>query len=500
MKPLTIAGNQNSGVIRITANVDDEADPDETFLLDVSISKGTATFAIGGTSVTGITGTIIEGLTEAQKTAINEAIGPQAASAMAVASGQILQGRINNALSGESPNAATAFAELIQQSADGGRPSSFVMPLQAQADAAGPANGKNNFTLWGQIYQSQLDGESDMTKFDGNVSGGLLGIDFQSNEWLVGLAFHQGEAELDYELTANITHSGTHTTELAGIHPYLARESGSQRLWGSIGIESGTIDITETGAIPATSYDVQHRSLRFGGQDELCGPEWEGDGRLNIIGDIAHSSLSADADSGTADSMDTTSGRLRLGLQYRQDRPGGQGQYAELALRYDYGDGLTGAGLELGGGADWHYPNSGLSLDLNARALLTHTETLSEWGIAGALAWRAKDNGHGLSFAFQPRWGDMQSKQQHLWEQGAADYSASATPQAHYAMELKYGIGGLSEDALLTLFARDEGTVTKLGADYQFGDGLTAGFESLRQPDTTPPTTQRAWLKLHYDF
>ena len=346
-------------------------------------------------------------------------------------------------------------------------------------------NGMHNLTLWGQAYYREIAGEQTPIDFDGDLTGGLIGMDARMHNWLLGLAFHEAQAELDFDY-ANI--SGSHTTRLSGIRPYAAWVFGHHQLWGSLGLEDGSITLSETNT--TTTYDVKYRSFQLGGESQLA----LGDGNFSLIGDTAYARLK---DTET-DSFASDTGWLRLGMKYHQAHQHHH-RYTDLTLRHDYGDSINGTGLELGGGADWQYPN-GLQFNLDARALLTHTDDLNEWGISGTLAWQPNPHGHGLSLRLQPQWGNRQSKQQPLWHEGSHALSPTATPQARYAMALEYAIPTQHEDALLTLFARNQGSVTKLGGHYQFNETLTAGFEALRQPDTTPPTDQRAWLKLRYGF
>ena len=482
---LTFAPGTQSIAIAIATSTDTVVDPNEQFLLILNNLRGDAMFE-GGSTITAltVTATITEGLSDAQMKQLNEATTPQVIAAMTAASGHILQNRIDTALSGGQLSAATALAELIQQSTHGNRPASFALPLQAQGDHM--PNGMHNLTLWGQAYYREIAGEQTPIDFDGDLTGGLIGMDARMHNWLLGLAFHEAQAELDFDY-ANI--SGSHTTRLSGIRPYAAWVFGHHQLWGSLGLENGHLTITEPNR--TTSLDVKYRSFQLGGISQLA----LGDGNFSLIGDTAYARLK---DTET-DSFASDTGWLRLGMKYHQTHTGKQSRYADLSFRHDYGDSINGTGLELGGGADWQYPN-GLQFNLDARALLTHTDDLNEWGISGTLAWQPNPHGHGLSLRLQPQWGNRQSKQQPLWHEGSHALSPTATPQARYAMALEYAIPTQHEDALLTLFARNQGSVTKLGGHYQFNETLTAGFEALRQPHTIPTTDQRAWLKLRYGF
>ncbi|MDD9992734.1 MAG: hypothetical protein OXP75_13120, partial [Rhodospirillales bacterium] len=60
----------------------------------------------------------------------------------------------------------------------------------------------------------------------------------------------------------------------------------------------------------------------------------------------------------------------------------------EIGLRHDSGDAETGFGIDFGGGIAWSDPTSGLSAELQGRALLTHQANgFRERGVSGSLVW-----------------------------------------------------------------------------------------------------------------
>ena len=57
---------------------------------------------------------------------------------------------------------------------------------------------------------------------------------------------------------------------------------------------------------------------------------------------------------------------------------------AELGVRWDGGDGATGAGGEVGGGVSWAGPGR-LVLEAGGRWLVVHRSGVEEWGLTGGL-------------------------------------------------------------------------------------------------------------------
>ena len=166
------------------------------------------------------------------------------------------------------------------------------------------------------------------------------------------------------------------------------------------------------------------------------------------------------------------------------------GSQVELAFRQDFGDGITGAALELSGGLNYRMPFLGLRFNFNTRALLAHQGSIDEWGIAGGIAWTAADDGRGLSIAFNPYWGGAAERDLQFWELGIAGGYLSGynlddrNLGGRYPLELNYGIA-VPGGGLLKLFVKGEaggGRDLRLGASYSLGGDFRAGYEAVFGP------------------
>ena len=103
--------------------------------------------------------------------------------------------------------------------------------------------------------------------------------------------------------------------------------------------------------------------------------------------------------------------RLRLGLDgswlVALDSGASLTPSIGIGMRHDGGDAETGFGIDLGGGLAYADEQSGLGLELNARALLAHEdENFREWGVSGALIFDPDPSSdRGLSLSVGPSWG-----------------------------------------------------------------------------------------------
>ncbi len=61
--------------------------------------------------------------------------------------------------------------------------------------------------------------------------------------------------------------------------------------------------------------------------------------------------------------------------------------FIETGLRGDGGDGQTGAGLEMGGGARLSLPSAGLQITGRGQVLVLHGGNIGEWAFSGMLRY-----------------------------------------------------------------------------------------------------------------
>ncbi|MGI9228511.1 MAG: Ig-like domain-containing protein, partial [Gammaproteobacteria bacterium] len=340
------------------------------------------------------------------------------------------------------------------------------------------------YTIWGRGYYSSSSVD-EATSYDSDLSGGMIGVDalFNSN-LLVGLALNHGVNDASWRIGDA---TGDHKTSVIGVYPYFGWQlDNGLHFWGTVGISSGDTEITNDSA-PSNveERDVEMRSFALGGYK----PSWEiatgggGAAQLGFVGEVNYTQAEeTDSNLGA-----TKTGSVRFGMKVDYNRmlegDARMGSNLELTYRSDFGDYLTGSGMEVGGGVDFLLPGTGLRVDLNARTLLAHSDELDEWGISGGVSWSPTVGGRGLSLAFKPQWGDVGSDSKRLWDSGLSGFGSDAASTAgRYSLELKYGIPVLRDRELLTLFARSnlqstDGNTT-LGTDLKLGKYFSTGYEA----------------------
>ena len=247
--------------------------------------------------------------------------------------------------------------------------------------------------------------------------------------------------------------------------------------------------------------EYQNYGLGF---NTLGDSEVEASGSLavNIHGDVNFASIEETPTARTrgafadARTSDLSVGRTRVGATLSQDKSlAGGGTFRQslnLALRHDSGDIAEGGAIELGGAVGLQAA-SGLSLDLSARTLLSHEESIDDWGISGGLRWTTEEfsgAGRGLSLVVKPEWGNAASRGDALLDGGVAGMTPSAADAGddgdatRYHFDVRYGLA-LFRDGLLTPFVKgDAGDAesTQYGSAFSFGS-FAAGVESAVDED-----------------
>ena len=325
--------------------------------------------------------------------------------------------------------------------------SSFALPL----NAAGGGSGGGGITAWGSGDYANLDGEARGVSWDGDVVSAHLGLDRRlANGMRVGLAGSWSEAKFDYMHEGR---EGEWELEMASAQPYLGWTTpGGLELWTSAGAGSGELEIA-SGGTPREKSDADMWLAAAGARKPL---HETGSGlQVSLRGEALYSSFEVDGNGGRIQAYTADASRLRLALEARRERTLASGARLsprfELGLRHDGGDGETGAGVELGGGAE--YVSGRLSASGGARALAANSD-YDEWGADLALAYAPGVDGRGFSFRLAPSWGAAQSGTRALWENGAAGLSGTAEesdPGGRLEAELGYGLKSPWSRDLLTL-------------------------------------------------
>ena len=190
-----------------------------------------------------------------------------------------------------------------------------------------------------------------------------------------------------------------------------------------------------------------------------------------------------------------TAERLRLRLEGRTQRrlsPVSQlTPSLEVGGRWDGGDAETGLGAEVGGGLSYAHETLGLEIEARGRFLLTHRESLKEWGmsLAGTLDPGRARQGPWMTFA--PGWGAEGSRVAQMWDgkgvfraHGGADEAPEFSPD-RLNLEVGWGLATYGGAGLLTPWAglSMAGSETRdytLGARMETGSRMSLSLENRR--------------------
>ena len=377
---------------------------------------------------------------------------------------------------------------------------SFVVPLSAaEGGTGGGKSGGGTLSLWGSSNFIDLDSDNDELDWDGQVISINVGVDGLIGEkMLAGFALSSNQSSFDY-IDANSNNAeGKYNYGSTLIHPYIGWFPGEDlKLWASVGFGSGEIEIEIDTEEDVSSTDTTQQSLSGGFSRRLLNSTKQTSGNttiLNLKGDVSMTSVDVEEnlEAGFAEQK-VSSSRLRVlvsGEQRRGLASGGRlTPSLEMGVRSDDGDGVTGAGVELGGGL--RYANSGgnVAVSGNVRTLLAHDYTESG---ADLLLQLLPSAGRGLSLSLHPVWGKTQSVADKLWNDGTSEIVGEAgsgtSLQSSLDAEVGYGVAAsiLGAPGVLTPYtgmtvADGDTSRWRLGSRFAGGNGLSLNLEGTRE-------------------
>ena len=539
---ITIPADTDSatGTFTLTPDNDDAEETDET----VTVSGSSGSLRIGRATIRLIDDEMAA--VASRRNRVNEEIAPQAAQSIASSTLSAITGRIDAAVSGavsggslnlagrtslyralKSNERALEDGTLSLAEVLGG--SSFVLPLTpaGAAGAAGPdgtaggkAGGKNSrsgldsLALWGSGDYRKLSQDGDGTvDWDGDIFSFHLGADMRVRpDLLAGLAVSRSLGSFDYtDRTDPVAEDGRYKTWMTGVHAYVHGSlSDDLGLWATVGYGLGEIEIDDEANAKASS-DTAMWTAALGARGTLVSDDEivpGGETTLKLKGETSLARFSVEG-GGEIDASTSDIYRLRLileaGHERRLDSGGRLTPSVEVGLRYDGGDGATGAGLELGGALRYVDPAMGLTAEGRGRILLARGDGYREWGLGGLVRFDPGAAKRGLSFSLTPAWGDAASGTARLWDRGMAGTEASdgKAPQMRLDGELGYGFGAYGGRGLLTPYggfslAGAGARSYRIGGRFEAGPSLALNLEGeRREPAGDAAADYRVLLRLN---
>ncbi len=497
--------------LTVQTSGDARAEGEETFVVRLSNPTGPSGVSLDN-DFEGA-GTIlddIEAAAMARHERVNQEALPRVTQAMVASTLSAITGRIDAAISGAPPTTTTNLMDLSDldrllrssgQALGNGtmtlerflHGSSFVLPL-------GGTENRPGLAVWGSVDYRELSGDEDSgVDWKGDVLNFHLGADTRLRpDLLVGFSVSRSFGSFDYtDRTNPLTISGDYETQMTSVHPYVnwsVREG--LEVWTMVGYGRGEVEIKEEGMETRLS-DTEMKAAAVGLNRELLSKDDLVEGgtttlRLKSEGSFARIKLEGN------DRMNPLTSdiqRVRMSLEASHDRRLASGSSVipslEVGLRYDGGDGVTGAGAELGGTLRYHDPAFGLTVEGRARVLVTHRDDYEEWGVGGLVRVDPGGDGRGLSLNVTPTWGKLESKHSRLYDQGTADLEADDNKAAvSLDAEIGYGWGTSGGRGLftpyggLTLSGADEQRY-RLGGRFELGRSFDLSLEGERRETGT---------------
>ena len=283
--------------------------------------------------------------------------------------------------------------------------------LTSEFSLTAPKDGSGgNFALWGQMSRGSFGGTEGNLSLDGNVTTGMLGVDYARGRWLTGFLLSRSKGDGDQsgeEAPGCLAGQGTEANPCAGplrdgnadieasltsTVAYAAlRQSERMELWGALGHGTGELMVkTPINGVQRTetAWNMAASGLR---SDLIEVSEEDSSPMLTLVSDALWMGISSDR-TRFLEASNSHVTRLRLGIEagwsIDLEAGGSLVPRLEAGLRYDGGDAETGFGMDIGGGIKWTVPSSGISFDASGRVLAVHQDAdFKDWGVSASFAW-----------------------------------------------------------------------------------------------------------------
>ena len=483
----------------------------------------------GATKIADVEFTTLRSGPSAQErlTGINQVLAPEAARAVSTATAEVIVDRIERRFRGDDAIPSTLVHALTRQLERNSSAlergtfktrdllaDSYMSHSFAEAKESGSGStGSLSTGLWAAGQFRSLSGGEGLT-WKGSLTAMHFGIDTPVRPgWLAGLAVSSAEIEFDYhDKRPSHEDKGKWSLRLSGLTPYTSRLwADGSKLWALVGYHSGKLVLNSEQIADQQMSDSSLASLAAGGSMRLF-PSQSDALRVDIKGEAMTAQLKIKGNGDLLKAVDSTIHRLRLAVAGEMVMAAGPEATvtpsAELALRYDGGDGVTGFGVELGVGLSYALSRQGMFFDTKARALLTHRHDISDWGVTGSFMYAPGSAGLGPSLGLNVGVGNTQSASSRLLEDGAAASSESDITRPVRQLEANAGYGvrvpkmpGAILTPKLGLNVADNGS-----RRYAFGIQLknksmaSLSVETSRTESRTGQPVNRAALRLDYEW
>ena len=295
-------------------------------------------------------------------------------------------------------------------------PFSFSLD-SSQSGSTGPA-----WAVWGRSDAHRFESGIDGSSHDGTLTAVHLGADARVGDWLAGVSVARSAADADYRFERSADACGVGgvgdgmvDAELTSVHPYVGRRIGRGSVWATLGAGSGEVSVERCETGQRNETDLSMRLAALGGRHPFAGGERI---EVSVVEEISVLDLTTGDAVGPVGDRSVRVGQARLGLEATGVAPAGCNcsltTFVRGFARGDWGDGATGAGLELAAGVRFRNLPRRLGIDAGIRALAMHS------------AEDARERSANLTFSILPKADGTGWRASLAWRRGASDARLAA--------------------------------------------------------------------------
>ena len=359
-------------------------------------------------------------------------------------------------------------------------PFSFSLD-SAQSGSMGPA-----WAVWGRADAHRFESGIGGSSHDGTLTAVHLGADARVGDWLAGVSVARSAAEADYRFERSVdacggggVGEGMVDVELTSVHPYVGRQIGRGSVWATLGAGGGEVSVERCETGQRNEADLSMRLAALGGRHPFAGGERI---EVSVVEEISVLDLTTGDAPGPVGDRSVSVGQARLGLEAAGVAPPGCNcsltTFVRGFARGDWGDGATGAGLELAAGVRFRNLPRRLGFDAGIRALAVHS------------AEDAKEQSANLTFSLLPKADGTGWQASLAWRRGASDARLAALggtapwiapaaslpgAEAHWIAQSRLGYGIRLPRGSATPFVEldaghSERGGARFGVRHEFGD------------------------------
>ncbi len=358
-----------------------------------------------------------------------------------------------------------------------GRSGRGMEPFSFSLDSAG-ADGPA-WSVWGRGEAQRFGSAPGSSWHDGALESAHVGAEWRTGAWLAGVSASRSAASADYRFERSVeacgggSGSGEIEADVSGVHPYAGRRVGAGWVWATLGRGGGEFRMRRCEGGEWSASDLSMRLAAAGGRHPFARREST---ELSVVEEVGVVELETGGDAGLL----ARAGRAKLGLEASGvAEPGCECPLTTFVRAFalgDWGDGATGAGLEVSAGVRFRHIPLRFGVDAGVRALAFHSaEDARERSANVALSLLPRADGTGWRGSLAWRRGTAAPVLGMAG--GIAPWAApGGVPQAARRgwasrSRLGYGIAGARGVAtpFVELDAARSGRGARVGARHEFG-------------------------------